>query len=351
MSRLFSSLDPLDRLAPPGFAAFAHRGETFVRGRHIPVVYAPAYNIHFWGLERLHPFDAAKYGKIARALGLPTDRVLTPELPPRAALCWLHDPEYLTAVTTSPSRLAQVTEFPPIAFLPSFVSQRRVLVPMLTALSGTALATDAALKNGIGINLGGGAHHASFGDGGGWCAFADLTLAIRLARRYGGVERIMYIDLDVHQGNGVERDVLEMEAHEQRATYILDAYNSSAYPGDSMAARAINKAVRFGHGCGTERYLELVTKALEEAFREFEPELVVYNAGTDILEGDPLGGIAVSAAGVVKRDELVFDAARSRDIPIVMTLSGGYTPRSAPTVVESLRNLDSKYGFLTVSEK
>lgn len=92
---------------------------------------------------------------------------------------------------------------------------------------------------------------------------------------------------------------------------------------------------------GTEdtEYLQKVQTHVEGALNEFKADIVVYNAGTDILDGDPLGGLAISPQGIVKRDEVVFRAARSRRIPILMVTSGGYQKRTARIIADSILNL------------
>ena len=93
-------------------------------------------------------------------------------------------------------------------------------------------------------------------------------------------------------------------------------------------------------GTTDETYLANLAMALAEAFQRFTPDVIYYNAGTDILVDDPLnGGVEVSLAGVAARDQMVFEAALNRDIPIVMCLSGGYAAASAQSVWESLINL------------
>ena len=96
----------------------------------------------------------------------------------------------------------QVTELAPLALMPAWLLRQKVLGPMRLMAGGTALAAALALERGWAINLGGGMHHASYGDGGGWCAYDDITLAAARVRRASGgaVQRVMVIDLDVHQG-------------------------------------------------------------------------------------------------------------------------------------------------------
>ena len=108
----------------------------------------------------------------------------------------------------------QVTELVPLAFLPPFLLRRKVLRPMATMAGGTMMAAALAMERGWAINLGGGMHHASHDQGGGWCPYADIHLAIRRLRAAsgGGVRRVMVVDLDVHQVGGSQRGDREAEA-------------------------------------------------------------------------------------------------------------------------------------------
>ncbi|VTJ87897.1 Hypothetical predicted protein [Marmota monax] len=106
---------------------------------------------------------------------------------------------------------------------------------------------------------------------------------------------------------------------------------------------AIRRKVELDWGTEDEEYLHKVERNMEKALQEHSPDVVIYNAGTDVLEGDRLGGLAISPEGIVKRDELVFRVVRSRQIPILMVTSGGYQKRTARIIADSilnLRNLD-----------
>nr|KAF6378914.1 hypothetical protein mMyoMyo1_009797 [Myotis myotis] len=144
---------------------------------------------------------------------------------------------------------------------------------------------------------GGGFHHCSSDRGGGFCAYADITLAIK--------------------GNGHERDFMG----DQRV-YIMDVYNRHIYPGDRFAKQAIRRKVELEWGTEDDEYLDKVERNLKRALQEHPPDVMVYNAGTDILEGDRLGGLSISPQGIVKRDELVFRVARRCQVPILMVTSG-----------------------------
>uniref|UniRef100_A0A3B4A704 Histone deacetylase domain-containing protein n=1 Tax=Periophthalmus magnuspinnatus TaxID=409849 RepID=A0A3B4A704_9GOBI len=102
---------------------------------------------------------------------------------------------------------------------------------------------------------------------------------------------------------------------------------------------AIKRRVELDWGTEDSEYLQKVELHCDGALNEVRPDVIVYNAGTDILDGDPLGGLSISPHGIVKRDELVFRAARRRGIPILMVTSGGYQKKTARIIADSILNL------------
>nr|XP_014334607.1 PREDICTED: histone deacetylase 11 [Bos mutus] len=305
-----------------------------------PIVYSPRYNITFLGLEKLHPFDAGKWGKVISLLK--EEKLLSDSMLVEAReasdedLLVVHTRRYLNELKWS-FAVATITEIPPVIFLPNFLVQRKVLRPLRTQTGGTIMAGKLAVDRGWAINVGGGFHHCSSDRGGGFCAYADITLAIKfLFDRVEGISKATIVDLDAHQGNGHERDFMG-----DRRVYIMDVYNRHIYPGDRFAKQAIRRKVELEWGTEDDEYLQKVERNLEKALQEHRPDIVVYNAGTDILEGDRLGGLAISPQGVVKRDELVFRIVRGRQLPILMVTSGGYQKRTARIIADSILNLYS----------
>lgn len=301
-------------------------------------MYSPRYNITFMGLEKLHPFDAGKWGKVINFLK--EEKLLSDGMLVEAReaseedLLVVHTRRYLNELKWS-FVVATITEIPPVIFLPNFLVQRKVLRPLRTQTGGTIMAGKLAVERGWAINVGGGFHHCSSDRGGGFCAYADITLAIKfLFERVEGVSRATIIDLDAHQGNGHERDFMG-----DKRVYIMDVYNRHIYPGDRFAKEAIRRKVELEWGTEDEEYLEKVERNVRRSLQEHLPDVVVYNAGTDVLEGDRLGGLSISPAGIVKRDEVVFRVVRAHDIPILMVTSGGYQKRTARIIADSILNL------------
>ncbi|KAI7842582.1 hypothetical protein COHA_003686 [Chlorella ohadii] len=278
----------------------------------LPICYSPAYNISFWGLERLHPFDSKKFQHVLALLEargvLSAGQLVEAQEATHAVLREVHTERYLNKLNSSSLKVAMVTELAPLAFLPTFLLRRKVLQPMATMAGGTMLAAALAMQHGWAINLGGGFHHAAPDNGGGWCPFSDIYLAARRLRAASGglVRRVMVIDTDVHQGNGVARC---KQQYQDEDLFIVDIYNAKAYPWDKDAKPAIDVARELQPAAGDAEYLEALSGALAQAFDQFSPDLIIYNAGTDILAGDPLGRLQVSQEAVVRRDEMVWQAA------------------------------------------
>uniref|UniRef100_A0A8C3S6H5 Histone deacetylase domain-containing protein n=1 Tax=Chelydra serpentina TaxID=8475 RepID=A0A8C3S6H5_CHESE len=278
-----------------------------------PIVYSPDYNITFMGLEKLHPFDAGKWGKVINFLKeeklIADDLIVQAREATEEDLLVVHTRRYLNKLKWS-FVVATITEIPPVLFLPNFLVQRKVLKPLRTQTGGTIMAGKLAIDRGWAINF-------SF--------FSFL---------FEGVSKATIIDLDAHQGNGHERDFMD-----DHRVYIMDVYNRYIYPGDGFAKRAIKRKVELDWGTEDTEYLQKVQTHVEGALNELRPDIIIYNAGTDILDGDPLGGLAISPQGIVKRDEAVFRAARSHRIPILMVTSGGYQKRTARIIADSILNL------------
>ncbi|XP_028122032.1 histone deacetylase 2 isoform X2 [Camellia sinensis] len=291
-------------------------------------------------LSLRHPFDSSKWGRICRFLivdgVLDKNRIVEPPEATKDDLLVVHSESYLNSLKSSVN-VSIIVEVPPVALLPNFLVQQKVLHPFRKQVGGSILAAKLAKERGWAINVGGGFHHCSGDKGGGFCVYADISLCIQYAFTRLNISRVMIIDLDAHQGNGHEKDFSR-----DRRVYILDIYNPGIYPLDYEARRYISQKVEVVSGTETEEYLTKLDEALKVAGRMFDPELVVYNAGTDILDGDPLGRLKISPDGITARDEKVFRFAHERNVPLLMLTSGGYMKSSARIIADSIVNLSKK---------
>lgn len=327
--------------APQASKPFKKLGRAGTVQRKVPIVYHPDYNISFLGIEKMHPFDTKKYGKIAQHLEktcdiLPGD-LQRPEKVTNEQLSGVHTARYLTALQSS-STVAAIAEVAPLRYVPNFLLQRNMLNSMRYATGGTILGAELAMENGWAINLGGGYHHAKANGGEGFCFFADIPLAIQKLREKNKELKVLVVDLDAHQGNG-----LEAILGQDKQTFIFDMYSKYNYPADYAVRQYIDFDYPLATHIQDDAYLSLLKRELPKAIESVKPDLIIYNAGSDVFEKDPLGKMRITKNGVIERDSFLFSQALANKKPILMVLSGGYSKESADIVGSSIENLVKKF--------
>ena len=188
------------------------------------------------------------------------------------------------------------------------------------SVGATIAAARAALREGVAANLAGGTHHASATRGSGYCVFNDVAVAARLVQAEAVVPpRFCVIDLDVHQGDGTA----EIFAGDPRV-FTLSLHGERNFP---FAKAASDLDVALADGCGDADYLDALAGALDVLWREHGVRpfgLAFYLAGADPHEGDRLGRLGLSVAGLAERDRRVLEALRRRRIPVALSMAGGY---------------------------
>ncbi|RKY47379.1 MAG: histone deacetylase [Candidatus Neomarinimicrobiota bacterium] len=305
----------------------------------VPIIYSPKYNIILFGIQKLHPFDTEKYKKVYKCLrhnvGIKKDQFYTPEKVSDEDLKLVHTDRYLKSLNNS-KVIAQIAEVPILKFIPNILLRKRLLIPMKYGTGGTILGTELALKYGWAINLSGGYHHAKSNSGGGFSFYADIPIAIYKLWQKDPTLKVMIIDLDAHQGNGYE-SVLKNDDR----IVIVDVYNCQIYPRDYEAKQYITYDFPIVSYTKDDEYLSIID-SIRKIISIEKPNLIIYNAGTDIDENDPLGRLKISEEGTIKRDEIVFESAKENNVPILMLLSGGYSKQSAIIISKSIENILTK---------
>ena len=267
-----------------------------------------------------HRFPIAKY-RLLR------EKVIAERLLGGAALCpsplasieqllRAHSPEYVAAVLNGTLDLA---------------AQRRIGLPWSTTLArrsratvgGSLAAAREALVHGISGQLAGGTHHAHRDFGSGYCVFNDLAVASLTLLDEGAIARVAILDLDVHQGDGnaaILRD--------QPAAFVASLHGERNFP---FRKEASDLDIALPDGTGDAGYLEAVTEAFE-VVAAFQPDLLLYLAGVDPLAVDSLGRMAVSAEGLLRRDEFVFARCAALSLPVAVVAGGGHAKPISATV-------------------
>ena len=188
----------------------------------------------------------------------------------------------------------------------------------------TLLSTQHALAHGIGIHLGGGTHHAYADRPEGFCLLNDLAIAACWLLQQNSAYRVLILDLDVHQGNGTAK-IFEAE----KRVFTFSMHCASNYP---LRKDKSDRDIELPAGMTDTEYLPLMQQEVERVIKEFDPHVVLYQAGVDVLAGDALGKLSLSREACFSRDSFVLGLCRHLGLPVVLTLGGGYN-RSLPDLI------------------
>lgn len=281
------------------------------------LIYHEAYDLNFGQ----HVFPSRKYHLIRERLladGFARESdFLRPEPSPDADLQRAHESGWI-------GRLKNGTlSFQDIRLLEVPYSRQMVNAYLLAA-GGTTLAAECALEEGVGVNLGGGFHHAFAAHGEGFCAINDIAVAIRTLQHRGLIRRAAVVDCDVHHGNGTaaifatDPDVFTLSIHQ---------YHN--YPAEKPPSTI---DVHLPDGIGDEEYLKRLADPLEAAVGGFRPGLLIYVAGADPYYEDQLGGLSLSLEGLKERDRFIIGRALEFHVPVAVCLAGGYALNLDDTV-------------------
>ena len=284
------------------------------------------YSDHFvLPLPPGHRFPMQKYRMLREQVGLIPGIVLN-EAPTTSngVLALAHHPGYIAAVVEGSLAPAQqkAIGFP---WSPEMVERSR------RATGATIAACRSALNDGIAVNLAGGTHHAHADRGEGFCVFNDGAVAARLMQAERRVQRVAIVDLDVHQGNGTASILARDDA-----VFTLSLHGQNNYP---FTKEISDLDVGLADGTADAAYLVALEVALEQMFSRFAPQLIIYLAGADPHEGDRLGRLKLSMAGLAARDALVFARAKERSIAVAVTMGGGYGKNIDDTVAVHLQTI------------
>ena len=276
----------------------------------LPLIYHPIYSVP---LPANHPFPMAKFARLEQWLrnSNSADELSFIE-PPRA-----------TAEQLQRAHCAGYVE----RFCAGQLSAkelRRIGLPWsqqladrtVTAVGGTIATVNAALQHGLAGHLAGGTHHAHREFGAGYCIFNDLAVAALEVLAIGAVERLIIVDLDVHQGDG-SAEILKDEPR---------AFTFSMHAAKNFPARKklSDYDVPLESGLDDAGYLQALAQHLPRALEESAAELVIFDAGIDVHAGDRLGLLNISDDGLRQRERYVINLARDAGLPVAAVIGGGY---------------------------
>ncbi len=280
--------------------AFAHPYRAWTAYRRAAYAGQPAPRRQFMGRETMLRLLSQVAGR------LPLEEA--PDLP-WALAERVHDPAYLARW-----RGGEVTRAEERAL--GFAWTPAVVERGLGSSGATLAATRDALSVGLGLNFGGGTHHAYADHAEGFSFLNDVVISARWLLDGGHARRIVILDLDVHQGNGTAA----LLASEPRALTV-SVHGANNYP---FRKEVGGLDIALPDGTGDAAYLAALDERVAPVVAAFRPDFAFYLAGADVLAGDQLGKLALSVAGVRRRDERVFRWAARARIPLVTVMAGGY---------------------------
>ena len=205
-----------------------------------------------------------------------------------------------------------------------FPWSQRMVERSRRASGGTLDAARIALSEGIATNLAGGTHHAFADRGEGFCVLNDSAIAARALLAEGLVEKVVVLDTDVHQGNGTAAIVRGDDR-----VFTFSIHGAKNYP---FHKEKSDLDAPLPDGASDDAFLLALGERLERVLDLEDWSLAIFLAGADPFEGDKLGRLRVTKSGLAERDRMVLEGCRERDIPVAVTMAGGYAREVEDTV-------------------
>jgi acetoin utilization deacetylase AcuC-like enzyme len=209
-----------------------------------------------------------------------------------------------------------------------FPMSARLIERCIHIADGTVQCALFAQQYGVAMNIAGGTHHAFTDSGEGFCMLNDVAIAANYLIQQRKAKRILVIDLDVHQGNGTAEIFQKLPSGWNETTQIgvftFSMHGEKNYP---LHKEPSNLDIGLPDGCDDAHYLNTLERTLKNLLTRIEPDFLFFNSGVDVLATDKLGRLALTLDGCKRRDQLVLSLAQTHQIPIAISMGGGYSER------------------------
>ena len=278
------------------------------------------YTDHFvLPLPAGHRFPMEKYSRLRDLVNTIADvELLEAPAASDTQILYAHDPNYLINIIEGKLSPQEQREI-------GFPWSEKMVERSRRSAGATVSAAKTALEEGVAVNLAGGTHHAYRNTGSGFCVFNDSAIAARVLQREVNAKlKIAIIDLDVHQGNGTASIL-----RDDSSIFTLSIHGENNFP---FKKEQSDLDCGLVDGCSDETYLSSLQHCLDQLDSRFKADCLIYLAGADPHEGDRLGRLKVSKNGMRLRDEMVFQYALSKKLPVAMSMAGGYGKEIESTV-------------------
>ena len=245
-----------------------------------------------------------------------------PEIIPIEPVLRVHTKEYV-------SDLLDLTLDPKAARKIGFPLSKELVERELRIAQGTILGAEKAFENKVAFNIAGGTHHAYSNRGEAFCLLNDQAIAAQYLLDTRLAKKVLIIDLDVHQGNGTA-EIFQKNDN----VFTFSTHGKSNYP---FKKETSDLDIAFEDNTSDDEFLKTISEIIPKLIEQEKPDFIFYLAGVDILASDKLGKLGCSIDGCKKRDEIVFQNCEHYQIPVQVSMGGGYSPE-IKTIIEAHAN-------------
>ena len=267
-----------------------------------------------YSVPEKHRFPMQKYIMIPERLlaegTIGQDNFFAPKCLSEEEILTTHTPEYWYQLKTQtlPHKAARAIGF---EMTPQLVERGRYIA------HATYECALYAQQYGVAMNVAGGTHHSFADHGEGFCVFNDVCIASNLLLNRGQANKILIVDLDVHQGNGNA----SIMADEPRV-FVFSMHGAKNYP---FRKQVSDLDIELDNDTGDAEYLQILEETLPRLIADFAPDMIFYQSAVDVLATDKLGKLGLTQAGCKARDEYVLNQAKAANIPVAIVMGGGYS--------------------------
>ncbi len=274
-----------------------------------------AFNENYiYSLDENHRFPMIKYELIPEQLireGTCLDsNFFKPTKIKNELVLITHEEEYFKRFTSLKLSNKEIREI-------GFPLSQELVNRELEIAEGTIKCTGYSIKNGISMNIAGGTHHAFYNRGEAFCMLNDQAIAANYLLSKKLAEKILIIDLDVHQGNGTA-SLFNLNPD----VFTLSFHGKKNYP---FRKEKSDLDIEFDDKTGDSEYLKVLKETVPRIVDQFEPNFIFYLSGVDVLANDKLGRLSLSIEGCKERDKYILEFCKKNSIPVQVSMGGGYS--------------------------
>lgn len=269
---------------------------------------------YIYPLDENHRFPMIKYELIPEQLirenTCTSDNFFKPDKIDDSIVLLTHEENYFKRFTSLNLSQKEIREI-------GFPLSKDLVVREMEIAEGTVRGVHYSIENGVSMNIAGGTHHAFYNRGEAFCMLNDQAIATNYLLNKGLANKIMIIDLDVHQGNGTA-SLFKNNSN----VFTLSFHGKKNYP---FRKEKSDLDIEFNDNTNDDEYLKVLKETIPKVLYEFKPDFIFYLSGVDVLENDKLGRLSLSINGCKERDRFILDTCYKNSIPVQVSMGGGYS--------------------------